>query len=324
LPEIRQTARTLVIFAVLPHASVILKLVNQGDIGMGRTKARVSAFTLVELLVVIGIIGLLVSILLPTLSKARQSAQTIKCLSNLRQLGLATNMYIDEWRGYLPYPTTQLGSNDASLWFNVLDPYLQEAFRGANTRTGVAAERNYADYKQCVFYESFGGGKDGGAQDSTKEYSRSYKMNSMLRHNNPKSQAKVTEISRTSEFVYIGDGLSMDLVGEIPDNFENGQFSMEVNDITEASPALRHNGGANILFVDGHAGNIVLKTITKQLRGANSSIKVKTWPSEYIDSAGKPVDPPDYFKTAAAQGLTRNPDLPLIWSDLGRLYRLPD
>lgn len=290
---------------------------------MGRTKAKGTGFTLVELLVVIGIIALLVSILLPALAKARSSAQTIKCLSNLRQLGLATDMYVAEWHGYMPYPTTQLNSSgDPSLWFNVLDPYLQEAVQGANNRTGVAAERSYALYKQCVVYDSFSGGKDSGAQDTLKEYSRTYKMNSMIRHNNPKSQAKITEIRQTAEFVYIGDGLSMDLVGELPNNFENGQFSMEVNDVTEASPALRHSGGANILFVDGHAATMVLKTITKKLRGANSGITVKTWEGEYVNSAGKPVDPPHYEKSAEAQGLMRNPNMPLIWSELGHLYRI--
>ncbi|MDB5324717.1 MAG: hypothetical protein JWM57_286 [Phycisphaerales bacterium] len=104
---------------------------------------RTKAFTLVELLVVIGIIALLISILLPSLNRVRQQANSLKCLSNLRQFGTLVQLYaqshkgslpIGSWNGSSPLSSTTFAARQTD-WTFLLEALIR---RDGNSITSVA------------------------------------------------------------------------------------------------------------------------------------------------------------------------------------------
>jgi prepilin-type processing-associated H-X9-DG protein len=103
------------------------------------------AFSLMEFLVVVAVILILLAILLPSLSRAKEASRLAKCTHNLRQWGIAVNLYVDDYGNALPEEGSVSSVNNVTktgAWFNALPPYVQapkycDVYAGLTARIGT-------------------------------------------------------------------------------------------------------------------------------------------------------------------------------------------
>jgi len=254
-------------------------------------------FTLIELLVVIAVIALLMAILMPALQRARSQAQTVACSAQLRQFGLAWNLYAEDNDGYnIEYaPSSQWGSG--GFWFYQLGPYFgdREFAQGrGDTQTGVLkilrcpATRAWSNrYNDSIRYGAHDMAWQWSSQVGTggrqELHEGSYTLNGWMQNLSDERKASYAA-NRVANYYFKYD----DAPGEGPlicdggwvDAWPDSQHAAETDRFTDLRGAgipgapyrmspnqltrvllERHGRGINILFKGAHVRRIPLEKV---------------------------------------------------------------
>ncbi|MFW6060248.1 MAG: type II secretion system protein [Phycisphaeraceae bacterium] len=222
------------------------------------------AFTLVELLIVLGLIALLVGLLLPALASARDTAHIAQCASRLHQLSLATAAYLNDYDATYPQPTQSgyydvdkgypAGEKQRNCWYNALDPYINEehiSYTGSN--------RNNAAIKQDPAWHNL--------PPDIRKHNKTLKMNAHFGFVDDEDNVKWVrqfQIRRTSRSVVFGDGRANDLSNEHEYLSIPAYFHLNPRYI-----GLRHKDAANIAFADSHVQTVQQTTYTISINGGD-------------------------------------------------------
>ena len=235
--------------------------------------SRRKGFTLVELLVVIGIIALLISILLPALNRAREQAKRIKCASNLRQMGQGMAMYINEWKYYPGAYELDSGTGKPyAIWPTRLRLYMsgekdpfncpsQEMWSHWQSDTGgsatAAEEGNGYNPGEGLLYKtgvafSYGYNDWGCSvtQPAPPTTMRGLGGDQWAYSANGINYADGHRLLKASRVKVAAEMIA------IADNHPNGDWDYNLDPTSVGSktelPGDVHDGGANVLFCDGH------------------------------------------------------------------------
>lgn len=208
-------------------------------------------FTLIELLVVIAIIGLLVSILLPSISRAKDLAEASSCLSNLHALGTATGLYHHDNDGYFwPYmlPNRPTPGVKCYFWGTDADPVDPSASPFMNYCS------NSLEYLWCPSFK-WGTYIPQGWYVSEPTTTYAYNGRYLDPNLNGTETRSVNSIPRPSElFVFNDSAMRWQVNGEMI--FQNSTYMEPVEGMWVQQPTthFRHSGKNHSLCADGHAG----------------------------------------------------------------------